>query len=121
MAKRTLQEIANFFDMAVAIDEDGSVWMHPTMPKRSNNIWRSKGGNIYIVDRYLVDNAENLRGSLTLPDSWTKVPPFKEGELIVSIALGLDCISYWHSPACNKELWRRPTEEEWKRLKGEER
>ena len=118
MVKRTLQEIANFFDMAVAVDGDGSVWMHPTMPKRSNNIWRSKGGNIYIVDRYLVDNAENLRGSLTLPDSWE--PPFKDGEILMGAIPNLKGrLARWNKRKI-AEHWRRPTEAEWKVLKGEE-
>ena len=32
MVKRTLQEIANFFDMAVAVDEDGRAYMHKVSP-----------------------------------------------------------------------------------------
>lgn len=120
MIKRTLQEIADFFGMALAMDEDGSWYLYTAKPSLANGRWCGNGNILCGLSRDLVDYSGDWRDSLTLPESWTKEPPFNVGELIVSIALGLDCISYWHSPACNKELWRRPTEAEWKTLRGEE-
>ena len=118
MVKRTLQEIANFFDMAVTVDGDGSVWMHRTMPTLSDHRWHSKGGYIFIVDRYTVDNSDDRRESLTLPDSWPKKPKFKEGEIVVSKHY-FD-VRPWSPATMDESRYRRPTKAEWKVLKGEE-
>ena len=118
MVKRTLQEIANFFDMAVAVDYDGCIYMHPIMPIRSSHNWYNKGGSIFIVDRDLVEYSGDWRESLTLPDSWPKKPKFKEGEIVVSKHY-FD-VRPWRPATMNESQYRRPTEAEWKVLKGEE-
>ena len=123
MKQHTLQEIADFFDMAVTVDEDGDVFMHPTMPTRSSCNWYNHGEDIFPIESDLVEFSGDWRDSLTLPDSWppegwTKEPtlPFKEGELVV------------HLPSGNMYPWaaqyapdshRRPTEAEWAVLRGE--
>lgn len=122
MAKKTLQEIANFFDMAVAVDEDGDVFMHPTMPTRSSCNWYNHGEDIFPIESDLVEFSGDWRDSLTLPENWTKEPPFKKGEIVVATipAPGLaGAISRWND--CKvAEHWRRPTESEWRVLRGEE-
>ena len=119
MVKRTLQEIANFFDMAVAVDKDGCIYMHPIMPIRSSHNWYNHGDDIFTVDSDIVDYSGDWRDSLTLPDSWPKEPPFKFGELVAS--KGSEKIfAQWGKNVTNKNIWRRLTEAEWKVLKGEE-
>lgn len=112
--KHTLKEWVNFTGCYAAVDIDRTLRLFITKPRCGNNgSWT--GDDSVLVDPDFHTYKGDWRESLTAPSE----PPFKEGELIVSIALGLDCLSYWHSPACNKELWRRPTEEEWILLKGE--
>ena len=124
MAKRTLQEIADFFDMALAMDEDGSWYLYTAKPSLANGRWCGNGNILCGLSRDLVDYSGDWRDSLTLPENWTKEPPFKEGELLVSPnedggflvdragSLNCELDEYKH--------WRRPTEAEWKVLRGEE-
>ena len=81
MIKRTLQEIADFFNMAVTVDEDGDVFMHPTMPTRSSCNWYNHGEDIFPIESDLVEFSGDWRDSLTLPENWTKETPFKEAKL----------------------------------------
>lgn len=119
MVKRTLQEIANFFDMAVTVDRDGSVFMHPVIPICSSSNWYNHGDDIFIVDSDIVNYSGDWRESLTLPDSWPKEPPFNVGELVISKSDGM--VARWgHGSVIFKDNWRRPTEAEWKVLRGEE-
>ena len=117
MVKKTLQEIANFFDMAVAVDEDGSVFMHPIMPICLSSIWYNHGDDVFAVDSDIVDYSGDWRESLTLPGSWPKEPKFKAGELVIGKATG--AVARWGYSANDEELCRRPTEAEWKILRGE--
>ena len=87
MIKRTLQEIANFFDMAVAIDEDGQTYMHKVIPHIQGHEWMNDK-MLFEIPRCVVIYSGDWRESLTLPDSWPKEPKFKEGELVVGKATG---------------------------------
>ena len=120
MKRHTLQEIADFFDMAAAIDGDGRVFLHTHQPKRSSGNWFgiNPAADVFPIERDMVDYSGDWRDSLTLPESWTKEPPFKDGELVV------------HLPSGNMYPWaaqyapdshRRPTEAEWAVLRGEGR
>ena len=118
MAKRTLQEIANFFDMAVTIDWNGDVYLHKAVPYLQGDGWLNDEGAIIFSYR-LVDFSGDWRESLTLPDSWPKESPFKFGELVISKGDN-KIFAQWGKHAANKNTWRRPTKAEWKVLKGEE-
>ena len=118
MVKRTLQEIADFFDMAAAVDKSGDWYMYRAKPILANDLWQGNGSIFCGLPRDLVGCSGDWRDSLTLPESWTKEPPlpFKEGELVV------------HLPSGNMYPWaaqyapdshRRPTEAEWAVLRGE--
>ena len=87
MIKRTLQEIANFFDMAVAVDEDSKIYMHKVIPYFQDIEWMS-GDFMLQLPRCLVNYSGDWRESLTLPDSWPKELPFKDGELVIGKATG---------------------------------
>ena len=118
MIKRTLQEIANFFDMAVTVDRDGSVFMHPVILICSSSNWYNHGDDIFIVVSDIVNYSGDWRESLTLPDSWPKEPPLKEGELVYgSNNSGPYVMTY--DRMINAAWYRSPTEAEWKVLKGE--
>ena len=124
MTKRTLQEIANFFGMALAMDEDGSWYLYTAKPSLAKDRWNENENILCGLSRDLVDYSGDWRDSLALPESWTKEPPFKEGELLVNPnedggflvdragSLNCELDEYKH--------WRRPTEAEWKVLRGEE-
>jgi len=117
MVKRTLQEIADFFGMALAMDEDGSWYLYTAKPSLANGRWCGNGNILCGLSRDLVDYSGDWRESLTLPESWTKEPPFREGELVISKSDGM--ASRWgHGGVIFKDDWRRPTEAEWKVLKG---
>ena len=119
MIKRTLQEIANFFDMALAMDEDGSWYLYTAKPILMGDHWNENGNIFCGLTRELIDHSGNWRNSLTLPESWTKEPPFKEGEVVINIELGFP--SVWRKEYdLNVDEYRRPTEAEWKVLRGEE-
>ena len=77
MVKRTLQEIANFFDMAVAVDEDGQTYMHKAVPYIQGYEWVNDETVFEIPYCLTVDYSGDWRESLTLPESWPKEPPFK--------------------------------------------
>ena len=120
MKQHTLQEIADFFDMAAAVDDDGRVFLHTHRPTQSSGNWFGTDpmADVFLIERDLIDYTGDWRDSLTLPEGWTKEPtlPFKEGELVV------------HLPSGNMYPWaaqyapdshRRPTEAEWAVLRGE--
>lgn len=121
MIKRTLQEIADFFDMAAAVDDDGRVFLHTHRPTQSSGNWFGTDpmADVFLIERDLIDYTGDWRDSLTLPDSWPKEPHFKEGELVIAKSDG-EILARWGREATNKNTWRRPTEAEWKVLKGEE-
>ena len=118
MVKRTLQEIANFFDMAVAIDEDGKIYMHKVVPDLQGVEWSSHNVMFELPYCLTVDYSGDWRESLTLPDSWPKEPKFKEGEIVVSKHY-FD-VRPWRPATMDESRYRRPTKAEWKVLKGEE-
>lgn len=119
MVKRTLQEIANFFDMAVAVDEDGQTYMHEAVPYIHRYEWMNDGTVSETPYCLVAKYSGDWRESLTLPDSWPKEPPFKEGEVIWHKELNFPFI--WRTEhGLDKNDYRRPTEAEWKVLKGEE-
>ena len=117
MVKRTLQEIANFFDMALAMDENGSWYLYTAKPVLMGDRWNGNGNIFCGLSRDLVDYSGDWRDSLTLPESWTKEPPFKDGELVYDDKRGLFC---FNSKSMDATQCRRPTEAEWKILKGKE-
>ena len=119
MIKRTLQEIADFFDMALAMDKSGRWYLYEEEPKvcETSETWSRAAG--YYVSRWMVDYSGDWRDSLTLPKSWTKEPPFREGEIVINVELGFP--SVWRKEYdLNVDDYRRPTEAEWKVLRGEE-
>lgn len=119
MIKHTLQEIADFFGMALAMDEDGSWYLYTAKPSLANGRWRGNGNILCGLSRDLVDYSGDWRESLTLPESWTKELPFKEGEIVINIELGFPSI--WRKEYnLNADEYRKPTEAEWKVLKGED-
>ena len=122
MIKHTLQEIADFFDMAAAVDDDGRVFLHTHRPKRSSGNWfgTHPAADVFPIERDMVDYSGDWRDSLTLPESWTKEPPFKEGEIVIGTAPGTtNTVARWNDRKFAGH-WRRPTEAEWKVLRGEE-
>ena len=116
MVKRTLQEIANFFDMAVAVDEDGRTYMHKAVPYIQGGRGWLNDGMLFELPHYLVEDfSGDWRESLTLPDSW----PFKEGAILLHKRSG--CPVIWRTEHISSSSeYRRPTEAEWKILRGEE-
>ena len=117
MIKRTLREIANFFDMAVAVDEDGQTYMHKIAPDLRGVEWISPNEMFELPYCLSVDFSGDWRESLTLPDSWPKEPPFKEGEVVRHKELNFSSI--WHTKhGLDKNDYRRPTEAEWKILRA---
>lgn len=115
--KRTLQEIANFFQMAVAIDENNKAYLYSKRPHWKDSGWRVIGGGaeVFMISRELIDYTGDCRDSLALPESW---PQFKKGELVIH-CLDEKQIAIW-PPAMDKseDLWRRPTAEEKRRMLG---
>ena len=119
MVKRTLQEIADFFDMALAMDENGSWFLYTAKPSLANGRWCGNGNILCGLSRDLVDYSGDWRDSLTLPENWTKEPPFKEGEVLFDSTFNAPLI--WHTHYTDHfGTFRRPTEAEWKVLRGEE-
>lgn len=120
MKQHTLQEIADFFDMALAMDEDGSWYLYTAKPSLANGRWCGNGNILCGLSRDLVDYSGDWRDSLTLPEGWTKEPtlPFKEGELVVHLPSG---DMYPWAAQYVPEIHRRPTEAEWAVLRGEGR
>ena len=118
MIKRTLQEIANFFDMAVAMDKDGRTYMHKAVPYiQGGRGWLNDGMLFELPHCLTEDYSGDWRESLTLPDSWPKEPKFKEGEIVVSKHY-FD-VRPWSPATMDESRYRRPTEAEWKVLRGE--
>jgi len=121
MIKRTLQEIADFFDMAAAVDDDGRVFLHTHRPTQSSGNWFGTDpmADVFLIERDLIDYTGDWRDSLTLPESWTKEPPFREGEVLVDSIFNAPLI--WHTHYTDHfGTFRRPTEAEWRVLRGEE-
>ena len=119
MVKRTLQEIANFFDMAVAVDEDGQTYMHKVVPYLRDFEWLNDMEVFEMPYCLAVEYTGDWRDSLTLPEGWADEPPFKEGEVIINIELGFPGV--WRKEYdLNVDDYRRPTEAEWKVLRGGE-
>ena len=118
MTKRTLQEIANFFDLAVAVDEDGQTYMHKIVPYLRDFDWLNDDEVFELPYCLVADYSGDWRESLTLPDSWPKKPKFKEGEIVVSKHY-FD-VRPWNPATMDESRYRRPTEAEWKVLMGEE-
>ena len=104
--------------MAVAVDWNGDVYLHKAVPYLQGDGWLNDEGVIIFPYR-LVDFSGDWRESLTLPESWPKEPPFKEGEIIWHKELNIPFI--WRTEhGLDKNEYRRPTEAEWKVLRGEE-
>lgn len=118
MIRRTLQEIADFFECCVAVDEDGKVFLHESKPFIQQGIeWMSD--DLSEIRRKYVAYMGDWRDSLTLPEGWADEPPFKEGEIVINIELGFPIV--WRKEYdLNADDYRSPTEAEWKILKGEE-
>ena len=116
MKQRTLQEIADFFGCWVAIDESRlMVYGYHSKPKLGSDSFYGEFiggvGHLEIIS----DLPEDWKDSVTGP----KEPPFKEGEVIVNIELGFP--SMWRKEFdLHADEYRRPTEAEWKVLRGEE-
>ena len=120
MIKHTLQEIADFFGCWVAVDENSPlIYGYRSEPRVSrspdNTFYGNLIGSVCNAD-FISDLPEDWKDSLTAPSEL----PFKEGEIVINVVLGRDgAISRWND--CKvAEHWRRPTEAEWKVLRGEE-
>ena len=113
MIKRTLKEWANFTGCYVAMDYNGTTWCHKSEPCLKSNEFI---GSAHVrIEPELLDYSGNWRESLTAPDE----PPFKDGELLVEKGSGaLFAFRYFFGQ--DHEAFRRPTPEEWKKLRGEE-
>ena len=122
MKRHTLQEIADFFDMAAAVNGDGRVFLHTHRPKRSSGNWFGTDpmADVFLIERDLIDYTGDWRDSLTLPEGWGEKPvPFKDGELVFNAQYNghmvwRDCYDNEVAAVCS-----RPTEAEWKKLRGE--
>jgi|GEM_PF-5032201 hypothetical protein len=74
---RTLQELANFLDLVVAVDEDGETWAYESTPRMYNSIFgRHDGhwgnteespGESYRIPNGLVKYDGDWKDSLTFP------------------------------------------------------
>jgi len=113
MTKRTLQEIADFFGCWVAFDETTKL-VYGYKNKPTIHVNHFDGDLIEAVtSKKLVSNApEDWKDSLTAPSE----PPYKEGELVIHNNTG--GLYRWHENYI-KECYHRPTEAEWKKLRGE--
>lgn len=120
MKRHTLQEIADFFDMAAAVDKHGDAALFSAVPKRRDTWWEMSTLEDETFDLLpgMFDYSGDWRDSLTLPEGWGDKPTvsFKDGELVV------------HLPSGNMYPWaaqyapdshRRPTEGELAVLRGE--
>ena len=120
MVKKTLQEIADFFDMAAAVDKNGDAALFSAVPERRDTWWMMGSQEDESLDLLpgMFDYSGDWRDSLALPDGWGDKPtvPFKEGELVVNIPSG--DIYPWAAQYV-PEIHRRPTEAEWAVLRGE--
>lgn len=116
MIKHTLQEIADFFDCWVAFDETTRlVYGYKNKPTIHENHF---DGDLIeaVTSKWLVSNApEDWKDSLTAPSE----PPFKEGELVYGTNNSGPYIMT-SDRMINSAWYRRPTEAEWKTLRGEE-
>lgn len=115
--KRSLQAIANFFQMAVAIDKNNKAYLYSKRPHWKDSGWRVIGGGteVFAISRELIDYTGDCRDSLALPENW---PQFKEGELVIH-CLDAEQVVIWSSAMeSSAHLWRRPTAEEKQRMLG---
>ena len=121
MIRRTLQEIADFFGMAAAVDKNGQAALFSAVPERRDTWWMLHDDEDEYLDLLpgMFDYSGDWRDSLTLPESWTNEPPFKDGEIVINIELGFPSI--WRKEYdLHADEYRRPTRAEWKVLRGEE-
>ena len=115
MIKRTLQEIADFFGCWVAMDSNGEFYAYRSRPTIDKNHWfASETDNLELVTHF-VEYSGDWKDSLTAPSE----PPFKEGELLICIEDD-SLITPFRANLDDFSHWRRPTEAEWKKLRGEE-
>ena len=113
MTKRTLQELADFFGCWVAMDETTKLlYGYKNKPVIHANHFDGDLIDAVTSKRFICDLPDNWQDSLTAPSE----PPFKEGELVIH--KNTDGMYRW-SGVYIKESYRRPTEEEWKKLHGE--
>ena len=116
MIKHTLQEIADFFGCWVAVDASGlMVYGYHSKPKLGSTTFYGDfiGGVGYI--EIISDLPEDWSDSLTPPSE----PPFKEGEIVVGKRTGLFTLWKDETMYAESQYYRRPTEAEWKTLRGE--
>lgn len=69
MNKRTPQEIADFFGCYVAMDSDGTWYMHETKPEIRDIIWVSQEETLSRLLDELIDWQGDWRDSLHCPQS----------------------------------------------------
>ena len=117
MIKHTLQEIADFFGCWVAVDASGlMVYGYHSEPKLGSTTFYGEFiggvGSLEIIS----DLPEDWKDSLTAPSE----RPFKEGELVISKISGQTIAWLYCDSDAPFNDYRRPTEAEWKTLRGED-
>lgn len=135
MKKRTLQEIADFFGLPVAVMSGRDHVLVFSGKPHMNDLgtsWRLKDVLLTIplnIDIIELDYTGDWNDSLTMPSE----PPFKVGEVAVDMTRGFVFVvgevrhgnlyyrDYFsdNTGCLSVSKCRRPTEEEWKVLRGE--
>ena len=118
MNKHTLQEWADFTGCYVAVDENGYVCAYKSKPYIGNTAWFSYSSSVHAfvgINPELVEYDGEWRDSLTTPSEL----PFKDGELVIHRSSGN--VMVWHIADGTEDCrdFCRPTEGEWRTLRGE--
>ena len=117
MIKHTLQEWSDFTGCYVAVDKSGYAYAYKSRPYMAKSSWQPShpdNGVTWGIRSNFIEHDGDWRNSLTAPSE----PPFKVGELVYGDS-GEGPFIMNEDRMINSKWYRRPTEQEWRILRGE--